>query len=170
VADAVSFDPVALLRSLTRHGVRFVVVGGIAALAQGSPLPTEDVDITPERDDANLERLAAALAELDARLRTPGGEQVPLPPDAHLLAQAETWTLTTRHGDLDVVLVPPGTSGYDDLQRDAFEVELGEDVKVRIASLADVIRSKEASNRAKDRAQLPALRQTLERIRARPGR
>jgi hypothetical protein len=158
---------VALLEALTRHGVRFVVIGGIAALSQGSPLPTEDVDVTPERDDENLDRLSAALADLDARLRTQVGDVVPLPRDPRLLAQADTWTLTTKYGDLDVVFSPPGTGGYDDLRRDAFEVDLGQDVRVGVASLADVIRSKEASNRPKDRAQLPALRQTLERIRAR---
>lgn len=162
-----AFDPVELLEVLTRHGVRFVVIGGIAALAQGSPLPTEDVDITPERSDENLSRLAAALLELEARLRTESGDTVALPADPRLLAQAETWTLTTRYGDLDLVLSPPGTSGYDDLRRDAIEVDLGRGVRVRVASLADVIRSKEASSRSKDRAQLPALRQTLERLRSR---
>jgi hypothetical protein len=162
-----AFEPVDLLEVLTRYGVRFVVIGGIAALAQGSPLPTEDVDITPERSDDNLSRLAAALLELEAVLRTESGDTVVLPADPRLLAQAETWTLTTRHGDLDLVLSPPGTSGYDDLRRDAFEVDLGRGVRVRVASLADVIRSKEASSRPKDRAQLPALRQTLERLGAR---
>ena len=167
MADAAAFDPVALLGALNRHGVRFVVIGGIAALSQGSPLPTEDVDVTPEQNDENLDRLASALGDLDARLRTGAGDVVPLPQDSRLLAQAETWTLTTRYGDLDLVFSPPGTGGYDDLRRDAFEVDLGQNVHVRVASLADVIRSKEASNRPKDRAQLPALRQTLERIRAR---
>ena len=62
MADAPTFDPVAILEALTQRGVRFVVIGGIAALSHGSPLPTEDVDITPERDDENLERLAAAEA------------------------------------------------------------------------------------------------------------
>jgi hypothetical protein len=161
---------VALLEALARHGVRFVVIGGIAALSQGSPLPTEDVDVTPERDDENLDRLVAALGDLDARLRTGVDDVVPLPRDSRLLAQAETWTLTTKYGDLDLVFSPPGTGGYDDLRRDAFEVDLGRDVRVRVASLADVIRSKEASNRPKDRAQLPALRQTLERLRAREPR
>ena len=165
--DEPTYDPVALLATLTQHGVRFVVIGGIAALAQGSPLPTEDVDITPARDDENLERLAAALQELGTRLRTEGASDVELPADPSLLRQAENWTLTTKHGDLDIVLVPPGTWGYDDLRRDAFEVDLGANTRVYVAALADVIRSKEASNRPKDRAQLPALRQTLEQIRAR---
>jgi len=167
VAEAASFDPVAILETLARHEVRFVVIGGIAALSQGSPLPTEDVDVTPQRDGANLDRLAAALEELGARMRTGSGEEVPLPRDSRLLTQADIWTLVTRHGDLDLVFVPPGTRGYDDLRGDAFSVDVGRGVHVRVASLADVIRSKEASNRPKDRAQLPALRQTLERVHAR---
>jgi hypothetical protein len=162
-----AFDPVAILKTLARHEVQFVVIGGIAALSHGSPLPTEDVDVTPQRNEANLDRLAHALAELGARLRTETGGETPLPRDPRLLAQAEIWTLTTRHGDLDIVFVPPGTAGYEDLQQDAFAVDVGRGVHVRIASLADVIRSKEASNRPKDRAQLPALRQTLERVRER---
>jgi hypothetical protein len=169
VAEPAPFDPVALLETLRRHDVRFVVIGGIAALAQGSPLPTEDVDVTPELGEDNLTRLASALRELGARLRVDGDDPVALPADPRLLAQAGTWTLTTRFGDLDVVASPPGTQGYDDLRRDAFEVELAPGVSVVIASLADVVRSKEASNRAKDRAQLPALRATLERFHARGG-
>jgi hypothetical protein len=107
VAEPPPFDPLPLLGALTRHGVRFVVIGGIAAIAQGSPLPTEDVDVTPERTDENLERLASALDEVDARLRVEGQTAVPFPADARLLGQAEAWTLTTRHGDLDVVFLPP---------------------------------------------------------------
>lgn len=169
MAEAPAFDPLGLLATLARHDVLFVVIGGIAAISQGSPLPTEDVDVTPERGAENLERLAAALAELAARLRVEGDADVPLPADARLLAQAETWTLTTLRGDLDLVFAPPGTGGYEDLRRDAFEVDLGGGVRVLVASLADVIRSKEASGRPKDRAQLPALRQTWERIHARPS-
>src|SRR5215217_6082853 len=58
-----------MIAALQNRKVRFVVVGGIAAIAQGSPLPTEDVDITPERSTDNLEALAAALVDLDPRLR-----------------------------------------------------------------------------------------------------
>lgn len=160
-------DPIPLLRVLVRHQVRFVVIGGIAAIAQGYPLPTEDVDITPARDEENLQQLAAALRDLKARLRVPERQEpVAFPIDARMLAQAESWTLRTRFGDLDVVFLPAGTRGFEDLKRGATSVDLGSRVVVRVlvASLADVIRSKEAANRPKDQAQLPALRQTLEII------
>jgi len=160
-------DPLPLLRVLHRHGVRFVVIGGIAAISQGYPLPTEDLDVTPARDPENLERIATALRELGAELRVTGRDNVAFPIEPTFLAGAELWTLATRHGDLDLVFRPAGTEGYDDLKRDARETELADGLRVAVASLRDVIRSKEASNRIKDQAQLPALRQTLEVIRRR---
>jgi hypothetical protein len=67
------------------------------------------------------------------------------------------------------LLVPAGTTGYEDLRGDAFSVDLGTGTPVLMASLRDVIRMKEASAREKDRAQLPALRRTLELVRERQG-
>jgi hypothetical protein len=178
VADAAEdsaelLDPVLLLESLVRHQVRFVVIGGIAAIAHGYPLPTEDVDVTPSRDRSNLERLARALRDLGARLRSASDAAgVPFPIDADMLGRAESWALRTRLGDLDIVFAPTGTQGFDDLSREAVLTDLGttHPVRVLLASLADVIRSKEAANREKDRAQLPALRRTLEIRRERQRR
>jgi hypothetical protein len=159
------FDPVAMLRVLHAHRVQFLVVGGIAARLRGAPLLTQDVDITPAADHANLERLAGALKDLDGRLRTatePDG--VPFPFDPGLLENATVWTLITKYGDLDIVVSPAGTDGYRDLIRDAGELRVATDpdLAVQVASLADVIRSKEAAGREKDRAALPLLRRTLE--------
>jgi predicted nucleotidyltransferase len=156
-----------ILRVLKKHEVRFVVIGAIAAIAQGYPLTTQDLDITPARDPGNLERLAAALRELDARVRTPNEDEgVAFPIDAQMLGNADMWTLRTPFGDLDVSYVPSGTQGYEDLRRDA-RIEAIEGVEVAISSLVDIIRSKEAAGRAKDQAQLPALRRTLELVRER---
>lgn len=164
-----AFDPVSLLQVLQQQGVDFIVVGAAAAISQGSPLPTYDLDVTPARSPENAERLVAALGELEAKLRTPAGP-VAFPIDAKMLAAGEAWTLATRSGPLDLVFVPAGTRGYDDLRRDALSVDLGTGTPVLVASLRDVIRMKEASNREKDRARLPALRRTLELIREREGR
>lgn len=67
------FDPRPICRILNEHGVRYVVVGGFAAVLHGSALPTADVDVVPSRDDENLDRLGSALRELDAKLRTADG-------------------------------------------------------------------------------------------------
>ena len=158
------FDPFPLLTTLRRHEVEFIVIGVIAAIAQGYPMTTRDLDITPLRDQPNAERLARALRELEAKLRTPR-EPVDFPIEATYLLAADSWTLVTREGELDIIFEPAGTRGYPDLRRDALELSLG--VPVLVASLRDVIRMKEASGRLKDEAQLPALRQTLEVIRER---
>ena len=156
-----------ILRVLKEHEVRFIVIGAIAAVAQGYPLTTQDIDITPARDPDNLERLAVALRELRARLRTPDKDEgVELPIDAQMLGNADMWTLRTPFGDLDLSYVPSGTQGYDDLRRGA-RTETIEGVEVAISSLVDIIRSKEAAGRVKDQAQLPALRRTLELVRQR---
>lgn len=159
-----SHDPTRALAALHRHGVCFVTVGAVAAIAQGYALTTADTDVTPQKERENYERLAAALVELNAKLRTPTGS-VDFPIEPSFLAEVDAWTLDTDAGPLDLVFAPAGTGGYEDLRRDAIELDLG--VPVLVASLRDLIRMKEASNRAKDVAQLPALRATLERVRER---
>jgi hypothetical protein len=163
------YDAAAITAALQKHRVRFIVIGGVAAILQGSPLPTLDMDVTPDPAPDNLQALAAALTELDARFRTPGGP-IPFPIDAKMLSGNTVWTLETRAGALDLCFEPAGTRGYDDLRRGAIELDIGSGTPAPVASLADVIRSKEAANRLKDQAQLPALRQTLEEIRKREGR
>jgi hypothetical protein len=159
VAD---FEPGQILRALEAHHVRYVVIGAIAAIAAGAPILTTDIDVTPERSDENLERLALALRDLDAKLRSPGAPAgLPFPIDAEMLAGAETWTLSTRVGDLDLMFAPAGTTGYEDLSSRARRERIA-GVTVPVAALADVIRSKEAANREKDAMQLPILRRTLE--------
>jgi hypothetical protein len=152
--------------SLDRHGVCYAVIGGLAAVLHGSPLPTLDVDICPARDRANLERLARALEEMQARIRTVVPDGVPFPFDATFLSNVELLNLQTRFGDLDLSFVPAGTGGYDDLIQNAVEIRI-RGVTVRVASLEDVIRSKESANRPKDHRSLPLLRQLLEEIRKR---
>lgn len=155
------FDPLAALAILVRHGVRFIVIGGFAAAVNGAPYTTFDVDITPDASVDNLDRLSAALVELDARIRVdddPAG--VPFSHSGASLGRGNVWNLTTVHGDLHIAVRPAGTAGYADLRRDAATLTL-HGVTIAVASLADVVRSKEAAGRPKDRAALPLLRETL---------
>ena len=155
-------DVEALLSALDRHGVDYVLIGGLAARLHGSPLLTEDIDITPAVDQENLTRLAAALRELEARLR--GAEDVDFPLDDRSLASAETLTTTTRAGWLDVCSRPAGGQSYETLAPNAQTYELF-GLHVRVASLDDVIRSKEAASRDKDLRSLATLRELQERLR-----
>jgi len=159
------FRPQDILEVLDRHGVRFVLIGGLAAILHGASHLTTDVDIVPYESKDNLTRLSAALRELDARIRVSGEpDGVPFDHSAESLARVRTWNLQTAKGDLDIAFEPSGTHGYDDLARDAVVMRVrGSDVPV--ASLADVIRSKEAAGRARDRAVLPGLRELLARRR-----
>ena len=157
------FDLPSLLRALDHHGVTYVLIGGMAAVTHGSPFPTEDIDITPAATPDNLVRLSSALDALDARIRTEEiPEGLPFDHDAVSLAGSPTLNLTTRHGDLGLSFMPSGTGGYDDLRRDAADTPLY-GVVVAVASLADVIRSKQAANRPKDQRVLPTLRDLLDR-------
>jgi hypothetical protein len=155
------FRPELLLEVLARHGVRHVLIGGFAGVIHGSPYVTTDVDVVPDADPANLERLSAALDDLHARVSTPDEpDGLEFDHDAASLASVRVWNLVTDHGRLDIAFEPSGTSGYDDVARDAAHlVILGTEVDV--ASLADVIRSKEAADRDKDRLVLPVLRRIL---------
>ena len=155
------FRPELLLEALARHGVRHVLIGGFAGVIHGSPYVTTDVDVVPDTDPTNLERLSSALEDLHARVWTQdeqGG--LPFDHDAASLAAIRMWNLVTDHGRLDITFEPSGTTGYDDVARDAVHlVILGTEVDV--ASLADVIRSKEAAGRDKDHLVLPVLRRIL---------
>ena len=90
-----AYDPIAALATLQRYGVEFVVIGGVAARLWGSPTMTNDVDICYSRDRGNLQRLAAALEDLDARLRDVD-DDVPFRLDSTTLANGQNFTFTTR--------------------------------------------------------------------------
>lgn len=156
-----------MLEVLARHRVEYIVIGGYAIeLHDVAVPPTRDVDITPEASSTNLRHLAAALVELEATFRVPdgppGGVPVPGGITPEWLSGMITLTLVTAAGPLDISFIPDGTSGYDDLFANRVEIAVGERV-IPVASLDDVIRSKEAAGREKDFRVLPALRAHLRR-------
>ena len=158
------FDPEAILRVLDKHGVVCVVVGGVAAVLHGSPMTTQDLDLVPQAEAANLARLSNALRELGARIRTrdaPDG--LPFNHDGASLGRGEIWNLITRFGDLDVLFHPAGFDGFVQLAPHAEAMDM-EGVPVLVAGLDDVIRSKELAGRAKDLATHPYLRRLRETI------
>lgn len=156
-------DAAAIVSVLERHGVEYVLIGGLAAIVHGSPFPTEDLDLTPEASRENLTRLLAALRELDAKVRAAElDEALPIGHNADSPAAVRVWNLVTARGFLDISFVPTGTQGYADLARDAVDTPIF-GATVKVASLADIIRSKQAANRLKDQRVLPTLREILAR-------
>ncbi len=150
-----------ILRILTRHQVEFVTVGGLAAVFNGAPIVTVDVDILHRRTPDNVERLLAALVELEAVYRNDPRNLVPGP--SALIGPGHQ-LLRTKHGDLDVLGTIDDTVVYDDVLPDTIQVELG-DVHVLSLDLARVIKAKEFAGRPKDLAVLPVLRASLAELR-----
>src|SRR5206468_2938302 len=149
-----------------RHGARFVLIGGYAAQIRGSPVITGDTDLCYSRDDDNLERMAAALQELGAKLRGRGiPDDIPFILDAETLRNGDHFTFSTVVGPLDCMGTPAGTNGFEDLDARATDEDI-DGLVVRVASLDDLIRMKQAAGRPKDREHeiwLRALRQEIER-------
>ena len=150
------FDLRSLLAALHDHDVRFVVIGGVAVGAHGYVRGTEDLDLVPDPDPANLERLTVALAELESTL--PTVEDRPFDPatDAGVIRRGGNVTADTRFGGLDVVQRAQGVPSYSQLAADAVQSELL-GVPVRVCSLARLRSMKEAQGRAQDRADLENL-------------
>jgi predicted nucleotidyltransferase len=137
-----------LLEALDRHGVDFVVIGGIAGLIHGSAYPTFDLDVAYARDESNLARMAAVLEELGVSLRGAPPE-LPFQPDARSLANGANFTFASNYGALDILGDVAGIRDYEDL-RSASQVSSIEGVPVRVASLNHLIAMKRAANRTKD--------------------
>ena len=149
------FDPLRVFRTLDRHGVQFVLIGGLGARLYGSPTVTNDTDICYERSPENLGRLAAALRQLGATLRG-APEDVPFQPDAAALAAGDHFTFTTKAGNLDCLGIPSGVGGFDDLLREATSFDVG-GLIVLVASIGDLIRMKRAAGRPKDLVEIEVL-------------
>jgi hypothetical protein len=152
------FDPDRILDTLQRNEARFVVIGGMAAIAQGAGWPTLDLDIVVATDAENMKALQVALAELGAEYDTL--HQPPIRPDlARLTTFPGPQLFRTTHGRLDV-LKNAGGETYESLLADCVLVEQDGRV-VQCASIEALIRMKRAADRPKDREGLAALEAAL---------
>lgn len=138
----------ALLERLVAHGVDFVIVGGIAMVAHGSPRITRDLDICYDTDPANLEALGAAMIELGARRRGVN-EVVPFVPDARTLRRTSILTLASDAGAIDLLVAPAGAPAYSELRAHA-ERSTIDGMSILVASLDDLEAMKRAAGRTKD--------------------
>jgi hypothetical protein len=154
-----------MLRALLAHEVDFVVIGGLAGMARGSSYPSYDLDIAYARDRDNLERLAAALQELGARLRG-------APADVSFLLDGETlrhgmnFTFQTPYGSIDILGEPSGAPPYEHLRSGAGPPLPIEGEPVVVASLDHLIAMKEAAGRTKDKLMATEYRVISDELRA----
>ncbi len=147
-------DAERILRALAEHDVEYVLIGGLAVQTHGHVRTTNDADLIPAPQPANLERLAAALRALEARVLNPGQEDVEI--DATMLPMATIWQFATRDGGIDVLHEVPGGRPYEDLSARALRVTLG-DFEVPVVDLDDLIQMKLARGRPVDLADVAAL-------------
>ena len=159
-----AFDPLGALEGLLSHQVDFVVIGGLAARLHGSPTLTDDLDICHSKERTNLERLASALAAMNAYLRLPDpDERVDAILDWRLLHATDNITLATDFGPIDCLARPAGITSFDEMKERAAIVNLGS-IQIRVASLDDLMAMKQAAGRRKDLIELEILAALKEEI------
>lgn len=139
----------ALLGPLVRHGVDFVLVGGMAGISHGSAYPSYDLDVVYARSGDNIRRLVDALREIGVRLRGAPAD-LPFQLDAKTIENGSNFTFVTPYGDFDILGHADGMPSYDELRAEAPVHEiLG--LEIRVASIDHLIAMKRASNRTKDK-------------------
>jgi len=153
-----------LLRTLHRHGVEFVVIGGFSLAAHSVARATKDLDVVPDPSRANLWRLLTALEELEA---SPSALD-DFEPDEILELTLENlelggnWILRTRYGRLDVMQYVEGVRDYRRLREGAVQPRIEAiDEPILFAGLDDLIAMKTAAGRDQDLIDID----TLERSR-----
>jgi hypothetical protein len=151
------FDPLRILASLEAHGVRYVLIGGLAAVAHGSPAETDDVDICLAGDDDNLRRMGLALADLGGR-------------DNPATSTGTKVSFETAAGRLDCFELLPTMAGYPELSEDAVLIEIGHGIRVHIASIVDLTEMTRSAGDLTRAAHLAALSQGADVVDLEPHR
>jgi hypothetical protein len=156
-----------LLATLANADVELIVVEMLAAVAQGAPVTTHDLDIVPRRTPENIDRLVELLVQtLDARYRGHGDKV--LRPTREILLGPGHSLLQTTLGPLDVLGAIEGDRDYDVLLPRSVPIELSGRV-IHVLSLEAIVELKRGSTRRKDQLALPVLEATLARRSERRG-
>lgn len=140
--------------ALGEHDVDYVLIGGLAVQTHGHTRMTNDVDVIPAPERANLERLASALRAIGGRVLNAGSEDLEI--SGSMPPRTTIWQIATRHGDIDVLHEAPGAGAYEELRERALVIELGA-LRVQVAGRDDLIRMKLARGRPRDLADVAAL-------------
>ena len=144
-----------LLEQLVEAEVRFVLVGGLAVNAWGYLRATRDVDVVPDPDRDNLERLDNLLRELDGKVDV-GGRLLGSDAITTFLRTGDRALVQTELGQVDVLQGLPQIPRFDDLEKQARDVDV-EGLAVRVCSLEHLLEMKRASDRPRDHEDVEAL-------------
>jgi hypothetical protein len=156
-----------VLEGLLEAGVDFILVGGLAAVIQGAPVTTMDVDVVHSQTPANIARLLSFLKSIDAVHRRLD-ERLIEPTERDLSGKGQV-LLTTRVGPLDILAVIEGGRSYAELLEHAVEIDFRSH-RLRVLSLKTLIELKKASTDAKDKQRLPVFKETLRQLEEKYGR
>ncbi|MEI7630305.1 MAG: hypothetical protein WCJ73_04035 [Actinomycetes bacterium] len=153
-----TFDPARIFETLDRHGVDYLTIGAWAVIAHGYVRATADIDFVARLDAQNMSRLAAALLELNARLRGIDADKLDIDPtDPQVLMTGASFTMDTDAGPLDFLNDVPGSADYEAMRSRARQAVAG-GVTVWVVAYEDLIRMKEASGREQDLLDIHQLR------------
>lgn len=151
-------DLTTLLAKLAASGADFVLVGGLAAVAQGASITTQDVDIVHRRTPENVDKLLAFLGAVNASYRERPGAAIP--PSRQALLGPGHNLLMTDLGPLDILGKIEGGRGYDELVPTAVTVQVGGH-PLRVLELATLADLKQGATSAKDKRTLAILEAAL---------
>jgi predicted nucleotidyltransferase len=156
-----------VVRCFHEHGVRFIVIGGWAAIIHGVARSTNDVDMVYARDAENIGKLADALQSWQPYLRgVPAG--LPFRWDAATIQSGLNFTLTTQFGDLDLLGEVTGGGNYEHLLPFTDEIA-AYGITCRVVNLERLIQLKRAAGRPKDLEAIAELQALLEERRKQDG-
>src|SRR5713226_7661673 len=124
---------VATLRQLCEGEIQFILVGGLAAVLNGAPIQTLDVDLVYSREPANIDRLLAVLQTLDAVFRIQPERR--LRPSISHLAGGGHLNLLTSFGPLYLLGTAGQDLGYSELLPHSREMDVGPGIRVRVLNL-----------------------------------
>ncbi len=148
-----------LLEGLSEAGVEFILVGGLAAVVQGAPVTTMDIDIVHNQTDENIKKLLKFLKSSGAYYRRPD-DKIIEPKEQDLSAKGHA-LFSTYNGPLDVLAIIEKRLGYKELLPDSVEIGF-RGYKIRVLRLEKLIELKRDSKYPKDRYRLPILEKTLQ--------
>jgi len=150
-----------VLEGLIKANIEFILVGGLAAVVQGAPVTTMDVDIVHNQSSENIAKLLGFLKSIDALHRRPD-DKVIRPKEGDISGMGHA-LFTTRLGPLDVLAAVEEGRTYEDLIEYTVEIEFRGHT-VRVLNLKTLVELKRTSRDPKDRQRLPVLEETLRQM------
>lgn len=150
-----------ILEELLRANIKFILVGGLAAVIQGAPITTLDVDIVYDRSAENITKLLAFLKSIDAHYRRPDDKVIP-PKEADFLTMGHR-NFTTRLGPIDVLAFIEENKTYEELIEHTVAIEF-RGFMLHVLDLKMLIELKRTSKDLRDKLRLPVLKETLRQL------